>query len=341
MVEIENKRYEELPNVSIIILTYNGSKYIKNLLDSLHDQSYPLEKMEIMVVDNASIDNTVQIIRESYPSVIVLSLPRNIGYAAGNNHALQYARYDYMVFLNQDTICHRDWLKGLVACMVEHKEVGACTSNMVMSEVEASPELDRHSHLNALYYYDLSIFGYAKYRTNTQSRIVFTKIISGCSFIIRRETIAELGYLFDEDLWMYVEDTDLSLRIHNLGYKTCATQDSIVYHLHVNNMTLNFKRIQLASKAIMNRVYAFFKNMSGLEFILFLPFLFIGSIFKIFEFSIKTHLKLTYFIPFAIFSVLCMIIAVFGLPHYITKRTFILKQRHINGLPILKLVLRY
>lgn len=339
MVEIESLRTNSLPEVSVIILTYNGSAYIKNLLDSLHDQSYPFEKIEIVVIDNASTDDTVQLIQTYHPTVKVFRLQKNTGFAAGNNYALQCAQYSFLVFLNQDTICHRDWLKGLVQYMLEHEEVGACTSNMIFSDIESSPQLDRWAPNKTLHYYDLTPFGYAQYRFNAQDPVVFTKIISGCSFIIRRELITKLGYLFDEDLWMYVEDTDLSLRIHNLGYNTAAVRDSVIYHFHKNDFSLKKNRISIASNALKNRVYVFFKNMNLMEFILFYPFLFIGGIFKIFNFHMRTLQKIIYFVPFALFSLYCMAAATFTLHKYRIKKYAILKQRKAGRLHILKLLL--
>ena len=70
------------------------------------NQSYPQDRMEILVVDNASSDETISIIRQSHPSVKIVALEENIGYAAGNNQALLHASHDLLVFLNQDTICH-------------------------------------------------------------------------------------------------------------------------------------------------------------------------------------------------------------------------------------------
>lgn len=339
MVEIESLRTNSLPEVSVIILTYNGSAYIKNLLDSLHDQSYPKEKTEIIVVDNASTDNTAGLIKEHYPAVKLFVLPQNIGFAAGNNHALQHVTSDYIAFLNQDTVCHCDWLTGLVKHMLEDSRSGACTSNMIFASADSAHQIDRHNPAHILCYYDLASFGYAYYCCAENDRVVSTKIISGCSFIIRRELIAKLGYLFDEDLWMYVEDTDLSLRIHNLGYNTAAVRDSVIYHFHKNDFSLKKNRISIASTALKNRVYVFFKNMNLMEFILFYPFLFIGGIFKIFNFHMRTPQKIIYFVPFALFSLYCMAAATFTLHKYRIKKYAILKQRKAGRLHILKLLL--
>ena len=330
---------KELPKVSVVILSWNGKKYIDALLKSLLNQSYPKEKTEIILVDNGSTDRTVSFVQKNYPQVKCLSLKENIGFAAGNNHALKYAKYDFLVFLNVDTVCHRDWLKGLVLGLLKDKKIGACTSNMILPEVEEFRYKDKDFIPDSLYYYDLSPFGYGEYCREQEKNFVFSKIISGCSFIIHKKTIAELGYLFDEDFGTYVEDVDLSLRIHNLGLKTCVLKNSLIYHLHKKGIKFSLHFLSLATKAIMNRVCVFFKNMGTLEFSLYFPVLFIFGIFKIFKSRLKFYQKVIYFFPFALFSMICMILALFCLPKYVAKRRLILKKRRVKGFSILKLVL--
>ena len=137
------------PNVSIIILTYNGSEYIAPLLNSLLDQSYPIDRIEIIVVDNASTDKTLDIIKENYPVVRMVPLGKNIGYAAGNNEGVLHARYDFLVFLNQDIVCHPDFLKSLLNVMVADRTIAACNPNIVPSKSENLATIDRKSPLES------------------------------------------------------------------------------------------------------------------------------------------------------------------------------------------------
>jgi GT2 family glycosyltransferase len=337
---LNSNQYPNYPNVSVIILTYNGNEYIKPLLDSLLNQSYPQDRMEILVVDNASSDDTLGIIRQHHRSIKIVALEKNIGYAAGNNQALLHASHDLLVFLNQDTICHPGFLQSMVGMMETDKSLAACNPNIITPEAEHFGTKDATFTPESLYLCDLVPFGYGQNRIIDGKKIYRTKLLSGCAFIIRRETVSRLGYLFDDQLWMYAEDTDLSLRIHNLAQNICVTRDAIVYHLHKSNMDLAKGRILTAAGAIKNRVFAFYKNMSGLEFFFFSPFLFFGGIFKIFAFPLTSSKKAIYFLPFGFFSMVCMLAALFQLPRFDAKKRRIMEQRRIPNFALLKLILK-
>lgn len=334
-----SNQHPEYPNVSVIILTYNGSDYIRPLLDSLLNQSYPQEQMEILVVDNASTDETIRITRENFSSVKIIALEKNIGYAAGNNQALLHASHELLVFLNQDTICHPGFLQSMVNIMEADKTLAACNPNIFPPEAEDFGAMDATFTPMSLYLYDLVPFGYGYNRIISGKSKFRSKLLSGCAFMIRRQTVSKLGYLFDDQLWMYAEDTDLSLRMHNMALNICAIREAVVYHLHKSNMNLATGRILTAAGAIKNRIFAFYKNMNSLEFFTFFPFLFFGGTFKIFAFPLTTSKKAIYLLPFGLFSMACMIVALFQLAGFETKKRRIMKQRQISNLGLLKLIL--
>ncbi len=336
---LNSKQNQSVPSVSIVILTFNGSDYIAPLLESLRDQSYPRDRTEIIVVDNASTDNTPDIVLNNYPSVKIVQLEENIGFAAGNNQGLLHARHALIVFLNQDTVCHTDFLKSLVNHMLTDRSIAACNPNIITPQTENFGDIENKPPRESLFICDLSPFGYGRNRVINAKAIFNTKLLSGCAFMIRQETVSKLDCLFDDRLWMYAEDTDLSLRLHHLGQRICAAQDAIVYHLHNSNTGLKKSSLRLAARAIMNRVYAYFKNMGSLEFLLFFPLMFLGGNFKILEFPLSNFRKIVYFIPFSLFSMSCMILAIAGLPKFASKKRRAVTKRRAGGFPILKLLL--
>ena len=331
--------FSEHPNVSVIILTYNGSKYIGPLLESLLRQSYPRDHFEIVVVDNASSDDTVSLARQTFPALKIVALETNIGFAAGNNEALLHASHDLLVFLNQDIVCHPDFLKGMVKMMQTDKTLAACNPNIITPTGDNWGDLLDNPPPQSLYICDLAPFGYGQNRIINGEKIYRPKLLSGCAFIIRRQTVAELEYLFDEQFFMYAEDTDLALRIHNMDQGIGAIQGAVVYHLHTSDMEVDKSRLPLAARAIRNRVLAFYKNMHGWEFLLIFPFLFFGGIFKIFEFKMTTVRKAIYFLPFGILSMVSMVSAVIYLPRFAAKKRRIIQKRRIPRFALLKLIL--
>jgi GT2 family glycosyltransferase len=330
----------DYPHVSIIILTYNGAGYILPLLKSLADQTYPQNFVEIIVIDNASTDNTLELIQDNYDAVKIIPLKKNIGFAAGNNEGYLHARHDLLVFLNQDTICQPDFLKILVSRMQQDPSLAACNPNIIPVASSNSFASDRRSPVRLLHLCDLSPFGYGRNRIISDKYFIYTKLLSGCAFIIRRNIVKKLGYLYDDQLYMYAEDTDLSLRIHSSGGKIGAIKDAIIYHLHDRNPPLKRNSLLLAAGAIKNRVYIFFKNMETIEFLIFYPLLLLGGNFKIFEFSMPATKKFVYFIPFSLFSTICMLWASFRLNRFSTKKRHALRSRRKKGFTILKLILK-
>ena len=138
------------------------------------------------------------IVRSTHPSVNLVLLKENMGFAAGNNQGLLQASHDLLVFLNQDTVCHPDFLKSLVNIMLNDKTLAACNPNIITPDPPNFDSIDMQSPPTSLFVCDLSPYGYGKNRMITGKPIYYQKLLSGCAFIIRRETISKLGYLFDE-----------------------------------------------------------------------------------------------------------------------------------------------
>jgi GT2 family glycosyltransferase len=295
--------------------------------------------VEIIVVDNASNDDTAPIVQKNHPNVKLVLLEENVGFAAGNNQGLLHAGHDLLVFLNQDTICHPAFLKSLVNIMLSDKTLAACNPNIITPVPPHRDAINMQTLPISLFVCDLSPFGYGKNRILHGKSIYYQKLLSGCAFIIRRETLSKLGYLFDDKIWMYAEDTDLSLRIFNLGQRIGASRDSIIYHLHPTHTKIDRNRLRLAAQAIMNRVHVFFKNMNRLEFMIYLPFLLLGGNFKVLEFSLPPAKKIIYFVPFSLFSMTCMILALWQLPRFAVAKGIQPARHPIPDLSLFKRIL--
>jgi len=92
----EKEITNELPSVSIIILTYNGKRHLKECFESIEQLNYPKNKREVIMVDNASSDGSVEYIKKNFPSIKILHLSKNYGYAGGNNRGSEIANGEYI-----------------------------------------------------------------------------------------------------------------------------------------------------------------------------------------------------------------------------------------------------
>ena len=124
-----------VPFVSIIVLNYNGLRFLDDCLGSLARLDYPSDRYEVVLVDNVSQDGSADIAQERFPWVRVVRNSRNLGFAAGNNVAMRGTPADFVVLLNNDTAVDCQWLARLVDAAEKDPRIGICTSNCCLSTV--------------------------------------------------------------------------------------------------------------------------------------------------------------------------------------------------------------
>lgn len=211
------------PFVSVVIVSFNSKDDLSECLPSLFGQGYP--ECEVIVVDNASTDGTPDFVENSFPLIKVIRNENNCGCAKGYNIGISQSRGKYVVLLNPDTVVEREWLRELVRVMETDESIAACQSRVLL--------YGRPDTINTQGN-DVNYLGFAwcrKYgEKNSQDReIQQTLGLSVCSAILRRDATEKAG-LFDEDFFMYLDDTDLGLRLYLQGYKIVCNPASIVYH---------------------------------------------------------------------------------------------------------------
>ena len=134
--ELEKKsqqlvNYENLlPYISVIIVNFNGKHYLKDCLEALLLQTYPRHRFETIISDNGSTDGSLQLLQEEYPWVKVISNHENLGFATGNNVALNVAKGEYIILLNNDTAASPGWLDGMVKVANDHPNAGLVTGHL-------------------------------------------------------------------------------------------------------------------------------------------------------------------------------------------------------------------
>lgn len=206
----------ELPDLSIIVVSYNTADLIGNCLKSVFATTNITK--EVFVVDNASTDGSVTLIKKNFPAVHLIANMENRGFAAANNQVLPECKGQYIFFLNPDTEVMSDTFNEAISFMDANPHVGLAGTKII------NP--DRTLQWSISYKYPGQ-----KYTANELSNLP-GKIacVLGASIIVRSELIKKTGG-FDEDFFLYGEDQDLCLKIRRLGYEIGYIDSATVVHL--------------------------------------------------------------------------------------------------------------
>lgn len=208
---------------SVIIINHNGRHYLEQCLHSLLSADLPAH--EIILVDNASIDDSVFYVQQSFPEVRVLCNQANLGFARGCNTAARYAQGQYLAFLNPDTIVRPGWLEALIAALKADPRAGLATPKILLL---ANPERINTCG-NEVHCTGLTLCRGMGMDHDALPHQEEVSAISGAAFVIHRDLFTALGG-FDEAFFLYMEDTDLSWRARLAGYRCIYVPSSIVLH---------------------------------------------------------------------------------------------------------------
>lgn len=216
--------------VSVIILVWNGKPYIEACLNSVLQQQY--DEFEVIVVDNASVDGSVEVVRNKFPQVKLIQNEQNLGFSGGMNVGTRVALGDIVIWLNQDTIVEKKWLSQLVQAFVS-KEVGVVGCKIL--------EFDRKTLHHAggaldVYAGETHHFGVGEIDNGQYDKVTNVDYVTGAAMAVRREVINTIGLLDERFFPGYYEDSDYCLRVRNAGYKIRYTPDAIVFH-HISSST--------------------------------------------------------------------------------------------------------
>lgn len=312
---------------SIIVVAYNDREYLEACIESLLDQDIPVDNYEIIYADNASTDGSAEFVTERFPSVKVLALDRNYGFTEGNNLAAESACGRYISFQNADTVAHRQWLSELIKAVESDPLVRAAHPSGAPLNFGGYHE--RVAKLKRGVMCELTRYGYVDFtETTLDGDMIPTLFIAGGSFLIDPEIYDELKYYFDPSFFIYNEDTDLGLRINNLGYKILYAPKAVSYHQRApaRRTVLNKKSLRMAYLVTRNRFITFYKNMHTLEYLVALPLICLGSIVKLRTLPMGMPKKVLYalgLVPYTLFS---LVMAVTKFPKYALERSYILNH---------------
>ncbi len=320
------------PRATVIVLGYFGWHYVEPCLASVLDQDIPLDDYDVLYVDNASLDGSAERVRERFPQARVLALDRNYGYAEGNNRGYAESRGEVVVFLNEDTVVHRSWLRGLLAAVHSAPDVAAAHANIIQPWYPEFAGIDERAAAPAAYTSEVNRLGYIQYRRlPSLAGLPETLFLHGVCIALRRDVAEQLDYIFDPDFFAYAEDLDLGLRVRSLGYRSVAVPRAAVYHKHTLKTELSWGTLVKTVRIIRNRYLAFYKVMAGWEFALMVLVMSIGAPLNSMEFGLSRGRQVLYGVALVPVTAVALIVTLLQLPAYAAKRRSIRSRSASRG----------
>lgn len=207
---------ENLPFVSIIIVNFNGKSYLKRCLESLSKINY--KNFEIIVIDNNSIDGSIEYIENNYPKIKIKKLDKNYGFAYPNNIGVENSKGEFIIFLNNDTIVDPNFISEMIKVLQKDSEIAICQSLLLKKDGAVDSSGDFIDNLGR---------AYSNHQVPTEVSYILSP--KAASMIIRKKIFLDLEG-FDEDYFASFEDVELGWKSWLWGYKSVIVPSSIVYH---------------------------------------------------------------------------------------------------------------
>jgi GT2 family glycosyltransferase len=258
------------PKLVVIVLNYNGLRFLKGCFDSLLNQTYP--NMDIIMVDNASSDRSVEFVRENFPSIQIVRNAINMGFAEGNNIGIRYAlqlNADFVLVLNNDTLLEKTAIRAMVDTAVSMPEVGIV--GPLIRDLD-NPGIVQELGL------DCDVLAYPiPTASPMRGGVVNSFYVSGCAMLIKSQVLVDAG-LFDSSYFIFAEDLDLCWRARLAGYQVVATSNATIYHKSGGTViggiargTIHKTSVERLFLSRRNSFQTIVKNYGSMALLLFLP----------------------------------------------------------------------
>lgn len=263
------------PKVGLVLINYKNyaQEFLANCLESIKNLDYPKEKLSLYLVDNQTSQESQKFLKENFSGLNFIFNPQNSGWAGGNNLGIAQGLKDGcedFVFLNMDTVLRRDWLKKLVEAAYQEERIGIVQSKIYLYEKDKNQNFKINSLGNCFHYLG---FGYCSGEGQKESQLMDWQpkeicYASGASMYVKGKVIQEIGF-FDEDFFMYHDDTEFCFRARQAGWKIILAPESILWHKY--DFYRNKSKIYFIER---NRFLVLFYFLKWPTILLILPSLF-------------------------------------------------------------------
>ena len=259
------------PGVAVVILNWNGRKYLEQFLPSVMQSTYA--GVKIIVADNASTDDSLAFLSTAYPSVIQLRNNSNEGFAKGYNSALQQVEADYYVLLNSDVEVTPGWIEPIISLMESDQSIGACQPKVLSYHNKQYFEyagasggwIDKYGYA----FCRGRIFDHCEKDEGQYNNTAPVFWASGCAFFVRSQVYHQLNGL-DEHFFAHQEEIDLCWRMQLTGHKVYVCPSSVVYHVGGGSLPQgNPRKVYLNYR---NSLMMLYKNYTAGETVWKIPF---------------------------------------------------------------------
>lgn len=267
------------PLVSVIIINWNHKRHLKECLDALLAQEYP--DLEILLVDNASTDHSVDWVAENYPDIRLVAFTENCGFSPAFNYAVRMSGGTYILSLNPDVTIRPFFLEAMVDRMTSDKRIGIVAPKLLQTE---DPTLLDSTGL----FIDRSRRPYDRGQGSIdhQQFDLQTNVFGACgaAALYRRAMLEDVqldGQFFDEDFFAYFEDADLAWRAQLMGWRAAYEPNAVALHVRGFGDTLRKRREKNdygPRLALRNRYMMTLKNDDLISFLVDLPLILFSEI---------------------------------------------------------------
>ncbi len=224
---------ESFPKVTIVIINYNGARFIRSCLKSIFKQTYP--NKEVIFIDNNSTDDSIPVLQKEFPRVIIFANKDNKGYTGAANQGIKAANGRYVMLMNPDIIFEADYLQKAIRKMEHDHRIGALIGKLYRYDFEKHRKTDYIDSVGLYCFRNRRIIDRGQ-GLKDQVRFDISKEVfgvSGACPLYRIHALNDIAVnqeIFDQDFFMYKEDIDISWRLRLRGWKCYYLADAIAYH---------------------------------------------------------------------------------------------------------------
>lgn len=243
--------------VSIIIVNYNTKTLLRSCIHSIYEQTANLS-YEIIVVDNASSDGSVELVTKEFPDVRLIVSPVNLGFGKANNKGVTESRGENIFFLNSDTILLNNAISILHEFLCHNQTAAICGGNLYDKDMQPVHSFYRFptikDEFRALFFPKRNI-PYHNFMNHVQK----VEYITGADMMIRKEIFTKAG-AFDSDFFMYYEETELTWHITQMGYQVFSVPEAKI--IHYQGMSSTKKKQPINSQYLLSK-FIYFQKIYG------------------------------------------------------------------------------